>query len=270
MAIADNRMKQTMVAGNLATSLNVSRWNGVEIAEIARIAGFEWLFVDLEHGMLGVEQAAQIATLGISIGVTPIARVGMGQYALASRLLDGGMQGIVFPHIDGPEEARAAVEATKYPPLGKRSLGGPLAQAGFRPSFDPASLAAINRQTLTIVMIETGTAVRAAQAIAAVAGVDGVLIGTNDLAADYGVPGDLGNEKIRAAYEIVGQACRASDRFFGMGGVYRQDLIARYLPQGVQFMLGGSDMSLLMDAAAARRGMIAAVPRGDGTGHDRT
>lgn len=270
MAIPENRMKRAMLAGDLAVSLNVSRWAGVEIAEIARVAGFEWLFIDLEHGLLSLDQASQIATLGISIGITPVARVGMDQYTEASRLLDAGMQGIVFPHIDSPEQAKSAVEATKYPPLGKRSVSSPLAQAGFRPASDAASLAEINRQILTIVMVETDIAVKAVDAIAAVDGVDGVMIGTNDLAADYGVAGDLADERIRSAFGRIDKACRDHGRLMGMGGIYRQDLIARYLPEGVRFMLGGSDISLLMDAAATRRGMIAALPRSRGDGRDRT
>ena len=90
--------------------------------------------------------------------------------------------------------------------MGTRSLTSPLAQAEFRRSADPESLAQLNAETLTIVMIETRTAVDNAAAIAAVAGVDALMIGTSDLSADFGIVGNPGHADIMAAYEAVGAA----------------------------------------------------------------
>ena len=143
--------------------------------------------------------------------------------------------------------------------MGTRSLTSPLAQAEFRRSADPESLAQLNAETLTIVMIETRTAVDNAAAIAAVAGVDALMIGTSDLSADFGIVGNPGHADIMAAYEVVGAACRAKNKFFGMGGVYSKDLIEKFLKHGIQFLLGGADVSFVMDGAKARREMIAAA-----------
>ncbi|MGQ0674816.1 MAG: HpcH/HpaI aldolase family protein [Rhodospirillales bacterium] len=259
MAIRPNQMKALRSAGKLATSLNVNRWRSVDAAGIAKAAGFEWLFLDLEHSVMSEEMASQIAVAALAVGVTPICRVGTDQYYQAARLLDAGAQGIVFPHIDDAARARQAAAATKYPPLGSRSLTGPLAQAEFTNVADPASMAALNRETLTIVMIETRQALDNAAAIAGVEGVDALLIGTNDLAADLGIPGKLGDEKIAAAYRTVASACKGAGKFFGMGGVYSKDLVQRYLKAGVQFMLGGADLSFVLEGAKARRDMIRGV-----------
>ncbi len=259
MTIRPNPMKACMDAGRVAVSLSVNRWRSVDIAEIAKAAGYEWLFLDLEHSVLSEEAASQIAIMAQAVGVAPIARVGTGQLYQAARLLDAGMQGIVFPHVDSAEEAEAAAQATKYPPLGTRSLTGPLPHAGYRNVADPVSMAALNRETLTIAMIETKAALAAIDAIAGVPGIDALLIGTNDLAADLGVPGQIGDPRIGAAYERMGRAARAAGKYFGMGGVYDPALMLRYLQTGLQFMQGGSDIGFLMDAAKARREMIAGL-----------
>lgn len=259
MAIRTNQMKAHMDAGKLAVALNVNRWRSVDIAEIAKATGFEWLFLDLEHSLLNEETACQIAVTALAAGVTPIARVGTGQYYQAARLLDGGMQGIVFPHVDDADAARRAAAATKYPPTGARSLTGPLAQAEFRNVADPASMASLNKQTLTVVMIETAAALNNVEAIARVEGVDALLIGTNDFAADLGIPGKLDDPRVPAAYERISKACKAAGKYFGMGGVYSKELMERYLKTGVQFTLGGADIGFVMEGARARREMIAGL-----------
>ncbi len=256
MAILSNQMKAAMSAGKLATGLGVNRWRSVDAAELAKAAGYEWLFLDLEHSVLSEEMASQMSVAALSAGVTPIARVGTDQFYQAARLLDAGAQGIIFPHVDDAKRAKQAAMATKYPPQGSRSLGGLMAQAEFANAADPASMAALNRETLTIVMIETQQALDNADAIAAVDGVDSLLIGTNDLAADLGIPGKLGDDRIAAAYQAVAKACKGANKFFGMGGVYSKDLIQRYLKTGVQFMLGGADIGFMLDGAKARREMI--------------
>ena len=261
MAIRQNVMKAAMQSGKIVASFNVNRWRSVDAAEIAKFAGFEWLFLDLEHSTLSEDLAAQMSVTALATGVTPIARVGMDQFYQAARLLDGGAQGIVFPHVDTAEQAKAAAAATKYPPLGSRSLTSPLAQAEFKRSVDPQSLAALNDETLTIIMIETRTAVENAEAIAAVDGVDGLMIGTSDLSADFGISGNPGHPDIMTAYERVGSAAKGKGKFFGMGGVYSQELIERFLKHGIQFLLGGADVSFAMEGAKARREMIAAAGR---------
>jgi len=257
MSIVPNEMKRRMAAGDQVASLNVNRWKSVDIVELAAKAGFEWLFLDLEHSVLSEEIAGQMAMMALRVAVTPIARVGTNGWYQASRLLDAGCQGIVFPHIDGEDDAHSAVAASKYPPMGTRSLTSPLPQARYDRAASAEAMMALNAETLTIVMVETRRSLDNLESIASVPGIDAILVGTNDLAADLGVPGDLAHDRIVDAYERVSDTCRRHKLFFGMGGVYSAPLIKRYLGMGVQFMLGGADVSLLMDAAKARREMIA-------------
>ncbi|MGH7154713.1 MAG: aldolase/citrate lyase family protein, partial [Acetobacteraceae bacterium] len=106
--------------------------------------------------------------------------------------------------------------------------------------------------SLTIVMIETPTAVANADAIIGTPGVDGVLIGTNDLATELGIPGDFANPKIVGAYETVIAACRKHNKWPGMGGVRDDGLLKQYIGMGMRLILAGAEISILMGAATAR------------------
>src|SRR5690606_1781972 len=99
-----------------------------------------------------------------------------------------GAQGVVVPHVNSVEQARRVVENCKYPPIGHRSLTAPMPQLGFRTMPVAEAIEALNRNTLVVAMLETPQAVDNADAIAAVEGIDALLIGTNDLAAEMGIP----------------------------------------------------------------------------------
>ena len=167
--------------------------------------------------------------------------------------------GIVMPHVDTADQAVELVTRLRYPPLGHRSMAGAPPQLGFRsmPVGDVA--AALNAATLLVPMIETPLAVSNADAIAAVDGVDALLIGSNDLAMECGVPGQFDAPVIDAAYLDVVAACRRHGKAPGMGGVYDERLMHRRIADGMRFILAGSDLGLLMQAAHARSGTLRAV-----------
>src|SRR5918994_7555061 len=91
-------------------------------ARLAASCGFDWLFVDLEHGAAGLDTASQICVAALDAGITPFVRVPENAPAWIGRALDGGAVGVVVPHIDTPEDASRAVAAARYPPAGARSL----------------------------------------------------------------------------------------------------------------------------------------------------
>ena len=101
-------------------------------------------------------------------------------------------------------------------------------------------------------MIESPTGVANADAMAAVAGVDVLLIGTNDLCAEMGIAGQYGHENVRKAYETVASACANNGKFLGMGGVYDEELASKYIGMGAKMVLAGSDLNFLMQAAKSR------------------
>ncbi len=256
MAIVPNHALRQLRAGKLAIGLGVNQARTVGIATLAKTAGFDWLFIDGEHSSMGHDDIAQLSTAALAVGVTPIPRVAGLEHWWASRLLDNGAQGIVFPHIDSAEEAQRVANHCRYPPIGKRSMGGALAQVGFASMPVAESARVVNEETLVVVMIESPQGVANAEEIAAVKGVDALLIGTNDLCFEMGIPGQFNDPKVKDAYTKVIAACRKHGKFPGMGGMYTPELLERHIGMGVQLILSGSDFSLLMQAATARAGVV--------------
>ena len=259
MPIVNNVMKQKLEAGELVASLNVVHWRTVNAAGIARECGFDWLFIDLEHGTMDLDAAAQICVAALPTGITPIVRVPSHDHFQAARILDGGAMGVVIPHVNSAAEAARMVSNCKYPPIGHRSLTAPLPQLGFRAFSTPEAIEILNRNILVIVMLETPQAIEQADAIAAVAGVDGLLIGTNDLAAEMGIPGQFGHQRVEEAYRTMIAACAAHGKFPGMGGVYDHVLMEKYIQMGVRFLLGGGDMALMVAAGKARASFLRGI-----------
>jgi 2-keto-3-deoxy-L-rhamnonate aldolase RhmA len=261
MPIVPNHALRQLRAGKLAIGLGVNQARTVGIATMAKSAGFDWLFIDGEHGSLDADTAAQISTAALAAGVSPIVRVAGLEHWHASRLLDNGAQGIVFPHIDTREQAQRVADHCRYPPVGKRSMGGALAQLGFAPVPVGEAARLVNDETLVVVMIESPQGVQNADEIAAVKGVDALLIGTNDLCFEMGIPGQFNDPRVKEAYTKVIAACRKHGKFPGMGGLYTPELLERHIGMGVQLILSGSDFSLLMQAATARAGLVRGFER---------
>ncbi len=252
MTALRNPAREKLEAGELALGFTVKLVRSVEIAPAAKAAGFDWLFLDCEHGTLGLDAAAQIAVAALEAGIAPIARVPNGEYSIATRLLDNGVLGIVVPHVDTADEAREVVQRLKYPPVGHRSIGGIGPHYGLRALKVGEAAAAMNAANLTVVMLETPTAIENADAIAAVDGIDVLLIGTNDLSLEMGIPGEFTHPRVVAAYERTIAAARKRGKHAGMGGIYVEDVMARYIGMGARFNLGGADQALMTAAAASR------------------
>lgn len=256
MSIVENSLKQKLAAGGLAASLNLVHWRSVNAAGLAKEWGFDWLFIDMEHNTMDLDTAAQICVAALPTGITPIVRVPSHDSFHATRILDGGAMGVVVPHVDTPEQAARIVSNCKFPPLGQRSLSAPLPQLGFKNLPAAEAIEILNRNTMVIVMLESAAAIQQADAIAAVPGVDGVLIGTNDLAAEMGLPGDFAHPRIAEAYATMIAACRKHGKHAGMGGVYDHVLMEKFIRMGVRFMLGGGDVALMAAGAKARTSFL--------------
>ena len=251
-----NAARDKLEQGHLSLGVGVRMTRSVEIAPAMAAAGFDWLFLDMEHGTMSLDACAQIATAALNAGIAPIARVPSGQYSIATRALDNGCLGIVMPHVDTAAEAREVVEKLKYPPVGHRSMGGIGPHYGLRNASTGDAAKALNAANLTVVMLETPTAIANAEEIAAVPGVDVLLIGTNDLCAEMGIHGDFGNDRVADAYAKMIAACKKHDKFPGMAGIYNETIMPRYIGMGARFILSGQDASFLMAGAAARTGFL--------------
>ncbi len=256
MSAYPNHTKQQLATGKIAIGMGLRLSRTVDIATIAKTCGYDWLFIDMEHNSMDVDTAAQIAMAALPVGITPIVRVPGKEHHHASRLLDAGAQGIVVPHVDTVEEAERAVAYCKYPPIGHRSVMGVLPQFGYRGLPVAESTPIANAETMVVVMLETPEAIAKADAIAAVPGIDSILIGTIDLCAEMGIPGQFTDPRVEDAYRKVIAACRKHNIHPGMGGVYEPKLLEKYIGMGMRFILSGGDLGFLMAGARERAGFL--------------
>jgi 2-keto-3-deoxy-L-rhamnonate aldolase RhmA len=259
MSVIVNHAKKRLEEGELALGIGLRQARTVDIAAIARACGFDWLFIDMEHNSMDVDMAAQIAMAGLGADVTPIVRVPGHEHYHATRLLDAGAQGIVVPHIDTVAEAERVVSSCRYPPLGHRSIAGAQPQLSFASLPTGEAMRAVNAETLLVVMLETPTAIANAEAIAAVPGIDVLLVGFNDLCAEMGIPGQFSGEKAESAFATVVAACRRFGKHPGMGGVYEPKLMEKFIAMGARFVLSGSDVAFIMAGARERTAFLRAL-----------
>lgn len=247
-----NVAKERLDAGGLSLGVGIRQARTVDIGKAMKTAGYDWLFLDLEHNAMDIDTVTQISVAAQDAGITPIVRVPGFEHHYATRALDCGAQGIVVPHVDDAATAEQMVHNCRYPPVGKRSITGVLPQLDFA-THPPGEMSkAINAATLLVIMLETPEAISNADAIAAVPGVDVLLIGTSDLTMEMGIPGQVDHPDVVAAYETVLAACRKHGKHMGMGGVYEPAKMERYVQMGVRMVLTGSDLGFLMAGAKAR------------------
>jgi 2-keto-3-deoxy-L-rhamnonate aldolase RhmA len=256
MAIVRNVARERMRNGGLAVGLGLRQFRTVDVGIAAAACGFDWLFIDCEHNAMDLSVACEISTAALGQGITPIVRVAGKEAHHSTRVLDNGALGVVVPHVDTAEEAQAIASQCRYPPLGHRSISRASPVAGFENLPIDRFCREINEQTLVVVMLESPQAIGNADAIAAVDGIDVLLIGTNDLCAEMGIPGEFGHERVIDAYRTMIEACRKHGKFSGMAGVADDALQQRYVEMGAQFLLADQDLRLMMDAGKRRAGFL--------------
>ncbi|HVZ09104.1 HpcH/HpaI aldolase family protein [Rhodopila sp.] len=262
MALYHNAAKRALAGGGLSLGFGVHHLRSNAVPMLAAAGGHDHVFIDMEHGAFTMQEATQLCIACLPHGIAPIVRVCAGALDEATRLLDNGALGIVVPHVDTEAQARRIAGAFRYPPIGTRSWGGPPAVYGYLPPDVAQAQAAINAEVLICAMIESEEGVRNVDAIAAVDGIDVLLVGSFDLTADLGIAGQFRHARTEAAIRAVADACRKAGKALGVGGISSDDDCAFYMGLGSRFMTSGNDHSFLVSgsvvAAERLRGMAAA------------
>ena len=251
--ILRNNVKEKLARDEVVASMTVRLVRGIEIARIARTAGFDTLYVDLEHSSFSLETCGQICMAALEAGIAPFVRVPANTPDYVTRVLEGGALGVIAPHIRSAQEAREVVKAAKFPPLGERSNASGLPHLHYR-SFPVAeAFAALNDATMVIVQFESAAALDKAEEIVAVDGVDMVLVGLNDMLADWGLAGEYDHPRVREAYGKIIAACRKHGKHCGVGGLAtRPDLVAEFVKMGARYVSTGTDIAFLLAACTQR------------------
>lgn len=240
----DTPFRSRLLCGEVLIGTVVSL-SAPEITEILSQAGFDWLFIDLEHSPLD-PHAAQALIQAAGGRVASILRVPLNDEIWLKKALDTGADGVMVPQVNTAEDARRAVRLCKYPPQGTRSAGVGRAHAyglHMQEYFENA-----NVQTAVIIQVKHIDAVRNIGEILDVDGVDAVLIGPYDLSASMGLIGQVEHPEVQAAIRQVRQRCQACSKPLGVfvGSAQRA---REYIREGFSLIAASTDTLMLVQAA---------------------
>jgi 4-hydroxy-2-oxoheptanedioate aldolase len=241
MELPPNMFKRAIREGRPQIGLWASLCSNLSVEVIAS-SGFDWILIDTEHAPNEVPMVMsqlQAAALGTA---APVVRPAWNDMVIMKRLLDVGAQNFLVPYVQTPEEARAAVAATRYPPKGVRGVA--TLHRSNRFGRVKEYYTRIDEQICVIVQIETQKALDNLEAIAAVEGVDGLFIGPSDLSAALGFLGNSGHPQVRAAIEAAFVRIRKSGKAPGILAPIEADA-RHWLSLGAVVMAVGSDLGLL-------------------------
>lgn len=246
MDLPTNRFKQALLQRRSQFGLWAA-FADAYVTEALASVGFDWLLVDNEHAPNDLRSTLAQLQAVAPYGTHPVVRPVRSDVAVIKQLLDIGVQTLLLPMIDTPEQAREAVAATRYPPRGIRGVGAGLARAS-RWNAVPDYLQRASDEICVLVQVESVEGLANVPAIAEVEGVDGVFFGPADLSASMGLLGHQGAERVRAAIcdgiAIITRAGKAA------GVLAADEKYAReYIAAGATFVAVGTDVALLRNGA---------------------
>jgi 2-keto-3-deoxy-L-rhamnonate aldolase RhmA len=195
----DNPAKRKLAAGECVLCMTLRHLVTADAPLMIRAAGFDAFYVDREHSAISEAATSALCITASALGLTPLVRVRSNASADIAGALDGGALGVIVPHVSTPEEAQRAVRHAKFPPRGDRSVAALNPVTQFRSLPLAATIALQDAATLVFAMLETEAGVRNVDAIAAVPGIDVLMIGSNDLSAELGIPGQTRHPRILEA-----------------------------------------------------------------------
>ena len=236
-----NKAKAKMLRGELAIGGEVNLGSLLSTENVANI-GFDFVSVDNQHGSWD-ELTTMQAFRNIALyGSTPMARVRTNEYSTIGRILDIGALGLIIPMVETGAEAQAAVDATRYPPEGKRSGGN------FGTSFHGENyFAEANDEIFLSIQIETALGLNNAKEIMSTKGIDGCWIGPWDLAASLGIPFNS-SEHFNAIEHII-NICKETNKIPGISDGPPNFSTAQWIEKGCLFVTAGNDLGWMVDGA---------------------
>lgn len=209
-------MKIKLKNGELIRGTMLSELSTPNIVRIMKTAGFDFIIVDCEHGYFDFSQVAMIASVANGFGMTMLVRVSSISKDNIAKVLDMGVDGLLVPMVNTVEDARHVVSLVKYPPMGGRGISTTRAHTNYNPPPLDQYVEQANSRTIILAQIESREGVENSSQIAAVEGIDALMVGPNDMAVDFGNPGMLETPEITRAIERVIESARNAGKPSGI------------------------------------------------------
>lgn len=246
LSFISNQFKRRLASGERLHGLWLSSCSPI-VADAIRDAGYDWALIDMEHSINSTATVAELLRCFRDSKTTPIVRPPFNEPVEVKRLLDIGVRNFLFPLVHSAEEAKMAIQATRYKSVGGLrgvSLGQSANHFGrIRDYFDRA-----NDDVTVIVQVETKSAIDQIAAIAAVDGVDGIFVGPADLSDDLKKTGRTFDDEVQKHISRMLELCKKAKKPAGTL-IFNEELAQSYYTRGFSFVSCASDLSLLCNAA---------------------
>jgi 2-keto-3-deoxy-L-rhamnonate aldolase RhmA len=243
-----NTTREKLARGETVLGSALQCYRSAEIPRTYAAAGFDYVFLDMEHGSYDLETMQDMIRSSNDAGITPVVRVGELLYSLVARLLDSGAQGIVLPRVEDPELLREALSWLRFPPDGKRGYGVNPTMLRYESRSFPEVIEHQNRHTLAVVQFETRTAMERADELLSMKGLDIAMVGPADLSISLGIPGQMENPLLVSTVEALIEKCH---RHSVVPGIQTRSLAMSkfWAERGMRFIGTSAEHALLLEKA---------------------
>jgi len=241
-------LRKRVLAGECVYGTMIRQARDPGAPSIFAAAGYDFVFIDMEHGNYNMETVADLIRGAKSAEMATIIRVPRLETFFISRVLDAGAEGIMVPMTSTKEQAEEIVRYSKYTPLGQRGFGNQTGQTDYRPLKTLDFMKEANEHTLIVAQIETREAIENVDSILSVEGIDVGLIGPNDLSISLGIPDQMGSEILTKAIDKVVEMAKKKGKATGIH-IANIEALRKWRSKGMTVLAYSTDIGFMYNAS---------------------
>lgn len=247
--IRPNNIKHALKENKVVIGTMVTEFRSPGLAQMLANAGFDFISIDSEHSRFSLETVSEHVIGARAAGISSVVRIPeRGMYHLMSRVLDLGVQGIIVPQVDTPEDVRFITQSAKFAPVGMRGTALRRAFTDYSRENAGKLAAAANEESLIVIQAESHYAVEHLDELLDAGPVDAVMVGPNDLSQSLGILGQTGNDELAPYIQKVVDTCARHGVASGIA-LAKPDSIRRWVNAGMRFIVASTDINIFTDAA---------------------
>ncbi|MDK3258464.1 HpcH/HpaI aldolase family protein [Blastococcus capsensis] len=243
-------LKKLFTNDGVALGMMLSGVSNPGVVSMISTAGLDYFILDMEHGPFDWSDMAAMIGIARGAGIRPIVRIPEIRRETVLKPLDAGAAGLLVPMVDTVEQAEEIVRHAKYAPQGQRGTALRRGHSDYAKKPAVEYMARVNEETTIAIQIESREAVKNAEALAAVPGIDALFIGPFDLSVDMGLTGQASDPQMREVYRTVLAAAKASGKVAGIH-LFDTQLAKSLIEEGFQMVSVSSDIDIIVDQTAA-------------------
>lgn len=242
-----NHLKMKMADNKIVYGTMLSEVNTPNIMRVLKVCGFDHCIIDCEHGYFDYTGVANLIAVANLIQLTVIVRIPKVDRECILKYMEMGADGLLIPMTSSAQDVEKVIEFSKYMPLGKRGLATQRAHTGYNPGNLTEYIKKANEDTVIIAQIESAQGIENIAEILQVEGVDGVVVGPNDMSLEMGVLGHYQHPMMQAAIQSVVNAAKNTGRWSGI--ISSNKLLLRQCAEmGMQFMSWNSEIGMIAES----------------------